>query len=441
MMSVIKKLASSAVLPRNTFEVYTKDSKPNASRKLFATIIMLATCGWQLSAVADLTGREQAKRIHDRLTGVPPTAQMLTAMETAIANAPSTQQGAVAAALLAIDGDTGLAPSPNFYNVTVKNWASPWTNQSDDVFAPLNDYSALVIGLVKDERDFRDLLGGTVMYVADAALGMPAYSMTNNNHYEQLEVSGANLGTALVAQPQVAVTDLPDAAVAGIFSTRAAGEAFYIDGTNRAMLRFTLRNHLCNDMEQLKDAQAPAHRIRQDVSRSPGGDSRLFLTACLGCHSGMDPLAQAFAYYEYQYDGDAQNPQNGRIVYTPNQVQPKYHINSGNFKEGYVTPDDSWVNHWRQGRNVDIVGWKSDLPSGEIYTKGNGARSMGAELANTQAFAYCQVKKAFESVCLREPSAADGSEMTRIADAFQTDYNMKNVFAELAASCAISSNF
>jgi len=38
---------------------------------------------------------------------------------------------------------------------------------------------------------------------------------------------------------------------------------------------------------------------RQDVSRSPGGDSRLFLNNCIACHSGMDPMTQAFAYYDY----------------------------------------------------------------------------------------------------------------------------------------------
>ena len=40
-------------------------------------------------------------------------------------------------------------------------------------------------------------------------------------------------------------------------------------------------------------------RIRQDVSRSPGGDARVFLNNCIGCHSGMDPMAQAFAYYNF----------------------------------------------------------------------------------------------------------------------------------------------
>ena len=92
---------------------------------------------------------------------------------------------------------------------------------------------------------------------------------------------------------------LPVAATAGVMTTRAAAQAFFIAGTNRAMFRFTMMNYLCRDMEQLQDSSLPPDRIRQDVSRSPGGDSRVFLNNCIGCHNGMDPLAQAFAYYNF----------------------------------------------------------------------------------------------------------------------------------------------
>jgi hypothetical protein len=100
-------------------------------------------------------------------------------------------------------------------------------------------------------------------------------------------------------------------------TTRAAAEAFFIAGTNRAMFRFTLMNHMCMDMEQVLDTTIAPDRIRQDVSRGPGGDSRVFMNNCIGCHAGMDPLAQAFAYYTF--DETAQ-----RMVYTPGAVQPKY---------------------------------------------------------------------------------------------------------------------
>jgi hypothetical protein len=181
---------------------------------------------------------------------------------------------------------------------------------------------------------------------------------------------------------------------------------------------------MCKDMEQVHDVQLPPDRIRQDVSRSPGGDSRIFLNNCIGCHTGMDPLAQAFAYYNY-------DEATGRIEYTEGQVQPKYLINEDNFKPGYVTPDDRWDNYWREGANT-VLGWDTSLPG-----SGNGAKSMGQELANSEQFARCQVEKVFRTVCLRPPvDAADRSEVDRVMGLFRGNgYRVKDVFAETAAYC------
>ena len=51
--------------------------------------------------------------------------------------------------------------------MTLKNFASPWTNRDQSVFVPLNDYSATVIGIIRDERDFREILSGDILYDAD----------------------------------------------------------------------------------------------------------------------------------------------------------------------------------------------------------------------------------------------------------------------------------
>jgi hypothetical protein len=311
-----------------------------------------------------------------------------------------------------------------FYNVTLKNFATPWTNRDQSVFAPLNDYTATVIGMIRDEVPFNRLLSADLVYVGDGSLGLPAYSMSNNNHYEAMEAQGIDLKTGLRPVMQSAVTSLPASATAGIMTTRAAAEAFFIAGTNRAMFRFTVLNHLCNDLEQLKDITRSPDRIRQDVSRSPGGDSRIFLNACIGCHSGMDPMAQAFAYYNF----DAGS---GQLQYTPGIVQPKYLINADNFEYGYVTPDDHWDNYWRSGAN-SLLDWDSGLPG-----SGSGAKSLGEELAGSRAFAACQVKKAFRTVCLRVPgNAADRGQVDTIVDDFiASNYNMKTVFAETAVYC------
>lgn len=372
--------------------------------------------------------REQAKRIHDRIAGVPPTDATLTAMANDItAGNPNT------AAMRAIN-------HPDFYRTTLKNWITPWTNFDGTIFDSLNDYSATVIGMIRDDRDFREILSADVLYVGNANLNLPAYSNTSNAHYEALENQSIDLQANLVATTQSAVTGLDAAATAGVMTTRAAAKGFFIDGTNRAMLRFTLMNHLCRDLEQVKDITRPPDRIRQDVTRSPGGDSRIFLNNCVGCHSGMDPLAQAFAYYEYQHaendpEGDAgqlqYNGPNNQDPVTGTRVQEKYLINANNFQYGFATPNDAWENYWRNGQNK-LLGWDESLPG-----SGNGAKSLGQELAHSEAFAICQVEKVFQSVCLRKPgNTADRNQVTSMLASFQSNnYNIKQVFVESAVYC------
>lgn len=366
---------------------------------------------------ADVVDRRQAKRIHDRIAGVPPSDTVLDNMEAAIA-----ANDAVGAALMAMDDSA-------FYNVTLKNFATPWTNRDQTMFAPLNDYTATVIGMVRDEVPFNRLLSADLVYTGAAGLGLPAYSMNNNDHYEAMEAQGIDLKDNLVATSQSAVTNLPAGAIAGVMTTRAAAEAFFVAGTNRAMFRFTMLNHLCNDMEQVKDTTRSPDRIRQDVSRSPGGDSRIFLNSCVGCHNGMDPMAQAFAYYNFD-EGT------GSLQYTPGVVQPKYQINADTFKYGYVTPDDHWDNYWRSGRNA-LLGWDWDASQVSMNGSGNGAQSLGTELANSKAFATCQVKKVFKTVCLREPGNRDDrDQIDAMVLSFRADdYNLKTVFAEAAVYC------
>ncbi len=378
--------------------------------RVLRSILALAVMCIGFSSLANAGPREQAKRMHDRLAGVPPSEAVLAQMEAELGTNP------VTAAYTAMN-------NANFYNVTLKNFAAPWTNREGNVFVPLNDYIATVVGMIRDDVPFNTLLSADILYVGSAGLGLPPYANNNNNHYEQLESRGLDMQAGLTQTSQSAVIGLPPAATAGILTTRAAAEAFFVAGTNRAMFRFTMLNHMCNDMEQVHDTRLPPDRIRQDVSRSPGGDSRLFLNNCIGCHTGMDPMAQAFAYYNF-------NEETGSIEYTPGTVQPKYFNNEDNFPYGFRTPDDSWQNYWRDGQN-QFLGWDNALPG-----SGNGAKSMGEELANSDAFASCQVKKVFRTVCLRDPEdSADRTQVGAMVASFKTGYSMKQTFAEAAVYC------
>jgi hypothetical protein len=159
----------------------------------------------------------------------------------------------------------------------------------------------------------------------------------------------------------------------------------------------------------------------------------------------MDGLTGAFAHYEWVFDGD---PDTGRLVYDetpPDQLfinpnypdgRHKYLINENNFEYGYITVDDSWVNYWREGRNA-ALGWDPGLPG-----EGNGAKSMGEELASTDAFASCQAKKVFKTVCLRDPFGTnaqgvnDSDAVAAMASTFETSGgSMKALFAQAAVHC------
>ncbi len=390
--------------------------------------VVLVFIGGNIDPSFAFGSKNQVKRIYDRIAGVPANEQELQQM----LQAGSLQEAA----------EVPLSTT-YFYDVTLKNMAAPWTNEEQTAFVELNDYTATVIGLVRDNIDFRQVLYADLLYIGNSQLvpGLPSYSLSNNDHYVALEESGVSLREGLVQATQSSEAGFPTDATAGVMTTRAAGKAFFSAGTNRAMLRFTLMNHLCRDLEQFKDTSRPADRIRQDVSRSPGGDSRIFLNNCVACHNGMDPLAQAYAYYEYAYDMD-NDPTgiNGTLLYnsegqtdptTGTRVWGKYHINANNFPFGYVTTNDSWVNYWRAGPNA-VIGWANDLGG-----SGAGAKTLGTELAHSEAFAQCQVQKVFRTVCLRDPSeASDVSAIDNITGSFKASgYNLKTAFAETAGYC------
>jgi len=384
-----------------------------------------------IAGYAQAGSREQALQIHNRVAGVPPSETVLLQM-AAFLDAGQKDK----AVQLAMDNEA-------FYSVALKNMATPWTNREQTVFAPLNDYTATVIGLVRDNADFRKVLFDDVVYVANPNLGLPAYSTSNNNLYQAIEDQHIDLKdpAKFMAVPQSSVNGLPPDATSGVITSRAAAKAFFIAGTNRAMFRFTLINHLCRDLEQVHDTTRVPDFIRQDVSRSPGGDSRVFLNGCIGCHSGMDPMAKAYAYYDFEFDSVADpDAVNGSIHYnaagttdptTGSRVEKKYLQNSTTFPYGYVTTNDDWQNYWREGMNSNL-GWSSALPG-----KGTGAKEMDKELAYSKAFASCQVEKVFRQVCLRKPAnAADRSKMDAITANFATSgYQLKQVFIDTADYC------
>src|ERR1700682_6311974 len=157
--------------------------------------------------------REQAQRIYERIPGSPPSATVLDQMAAKTAAADL-----AGAAAIATDAST-------FYSVTLKNFVTPWTNRDQTVFAPLNDYTATVIGMVRDDVAFNTVLSADILYTINAS-GLPAVSATNNNHYATAEQNGVDLKAPWLAPSQSAAYGLPTAATAGVMTTRGGSSAF-----------------------------------------------------------------------------------------------------------------------------------------------------------------------------------------------------------------------
>lgn len=359
------------------------------------------------SQIAFAGPREQAFRLHNRLTGVPPSDQVLQNMQFYIQNGEPDS-----AAMIAMEDF-------RFYNVTLKNWAKEWTNQEQTNRVPFNDFVATVLGFIRDDLPFNGILFEDILYTGASGLANVApYAPDSNQHYIDLENQRVDLKMNLERQVQGQISNVGDPS--GVLTSRAAGESFYSAGTNRRVLRFAFMNFLCHDYEALHDITLSDIYVRRDVDRKPGGDSRFFRSKCVGCHSGQDALAGAFAYYDW--DGT-------KLVYTPGAVVEKINRNVL-FSEGNMVQDDSWFNMWSIGQN-SILGWSG-------VQSGRGVSGLGRLLANSKAFSKCMSNKVYELVCLKKAETqSEKDAVTSLAMNFERDgkYSMKELIAKTSTLC------
>ena len=296
----------------------------------------------------------------------------------------------VSAALIATN-------DPAFYNDTIRNMAAPWTNRDQSVFVPLNDYTATVIGMVRDNVPFNTLLSADLVYIGDGQSGEPAYSPTNNAMYQALDANNVDLQRRTWCRARSPPLD-----------RHSGGRHRRRDDHARRGQRLLHQRHESGDV--------PLHDDESSVQRPADGHGH---HPSAGSHPpGRDPqpgrrqhlVPDQLHRLPQRHGSDGAGlrllqlqrrpirpPTDtiGQIVYTAGQVQPKYHINNTNFPQGFNTPDDSWENRWRTGPN-QILGWSATLPG-----SGNGAKSLGQELENSAAFASCQVTRVFKTCASR----------------------------------------
>lgn len=374
------------------------------------TLLMSLVVTSPLWAQSTATPKEMAWKLHNRIAGVPPKPSVLMQMEADIsAGRPED------AAMKAIS-------NPNFINITMKNWVKSWSNREQSNRVDFNDHTATLIGMIRDDVGFDQALYGDIYYtVAGAAT---AYANNSNNHYRDAENARMDFSNpaVLVKETQGARTGLPANAISGVITTRTSGESFFQAGTNRRVNRFTFMNFMCNDYEQLHDITTPTYHIGRDVDRAPGGDTRIYLNKCVGCHGGQDGLRGAYAYYDYS---------NNMLTYNQGVVAPKINKNV-NYSAGKITNDDSWENLWALpgSQNQTKLVFKGQ-------TSGNGAKSLNMMIAHSEGFANCMAKKVFQLVCMKDPvNTDDKTFVSSQARSFEANgYKMKDLIVKTSIKC------
>lgn len=364
--------------------------------------------------------------------------QALTAVRVPIDDARVVQMEALIRAGNLRGAAAIASKDPLFLDIQIRDTAREMSDRDETVRAPITDFVASFIGIVRDSdtTSAKEMLTGNFFYRVDPAIiaTLPAGAtirqnetadiLTSNNHYADLVTRGLSPQAVLIRQtPQRISTrannvetavNHPDPA--GLISSRGFTGAHAIAGTNRRMVEYSFREFMCLPMSEFADASAPDDRVARDVTRTPSGSVNLYLTTCKACHGQMDGFRGAFAFLDFTNNGQ-------RIGTT---VVAKMNRNQTEFPQGFVTTDNSVINYATLGKNVDQLGWRSALTA-------NGMAGFGKMLADSRGFSRCMVERAFKRVCRRTPLSAEIPLVRSLADQFETDgYHMRRMFENVA---------
>jgi hypothetical protein len=387
------------------------------------------------------TSHQKAYRLHNRLCSVPPSRSELFATKALI---EGNQQFNAAMNI--------INSCPGFYNVTIPSLVKSWTNTSRFSRIGTNDMVTTMVGFVRDDIPFNQILSSDTTYIVDLD------KVTANQKTELMKRGGSAVGTSLeynqfdsqwdsnqidtyfaridtlkldlkavlksVSQAELLFND-STVKTAGVITSHKSGQEFFSGGTNRRVTRFTFINFLCKDFEDMHDTSISDFRVGRDVDRSPGGDSRIYLNSCKGCHAFQDQLRGAWAGF---YD----SPVNQRITVAPKvPFTFKYNKNASFYPYGFDTTNDSWINPLVNGKN-SYLGFRGPNQGG-----GNrdGARTLGQHLANSRQFSICMSTRVFKHVCIRDAQLTDQQSIKDLADTFEGEdgYSFKKLFARAAS--------
>ena len=385
---------------------------------------------------------KKAQDIFQRLTGVktPLYDPILAQMETKLS-----QNDPLGAAALATN-------DPHFYNITVRDFASKMSNRSETINVPLNDFTATVVGVVRDELNAQRLLWDNITYIGDVTkMAVPSSQvqdlLKSNNHYSVLDNQRADLSNVLIQSTQkifdgTKAVDMPTPA--GLLTSRTWMSEHAVAGTNRRLVEFSLREFLCTPIEKAADSAGPDNVIGRDIDRFPGGSHTKFTVSCRSCHTILDGFRPAFSYFTFNNNHTMHaftsptvttqaDEDDGKGMFKSKEtgaayVHDKLNKNETVFPDGRITKDDSWINNAANGANLTYFSWKQ--------LSGKGLKDFGKMISESKQFPLCMASRVYNQVCKRAPTSSEDALLNAAATEFSTqrNYNLKFLFQKIVTS-------
>ena len=391
----------------------------SASQALAQVTPIMATTPNPTGSISET--RQKAMRLFQAITSVrvPIDDPRVIQMESLLVAGNARGAAAVATA------------DPLFLDVQVVNIAKKMATREESIRAPMSDFVATFVGVMRDSdtTSAKSLLTGNFVYRVDPIIATAqtirsvelADVIQSNNHYADLQSKNLSPSAVLVKiSPQRAMVagaavDHPDPA--GLLTARATAEAHGVAGTNRRRVEYAMREFMCVAMSDWADANGSDERVGQDVTRTPSGSVNLYLTTCKSCHSGMDGFRGAFAFSDFT---------NNAETFTPGQVVGKMTRNATEYPQGFRLTENSVINNAILPKNADQFGWRTS-------TTGVGIGAFGKMLADSRGFSRCMVRRAFKAICRRPPLVGEETLVRSLADQFETDgYHMRHMFENVA---------
>ncbi len=446
--------------------------------------------GQNIGHTQALPEEERAKiiRLYLRLTGTLPSAQVTDSYLTTLRN-----QG------LGKVGELIIQNQSEFLDVTVKDFVTPFTNQNADHTNALNDMSATMIGMIRDDIPFNQIFYRDILYLFKgtmiASFNRDELLQALDNGRQPLNLlnylESSNAGSHLNWNTQATLD--PEPRLDRLLNTFSLNDSILIKDPRFPNLRFVIHRFYSDRNNHYLHAEALSLSFANPAfSRVSQGDylhgderaiagvmsTRGFGHAYLNAGTNRAAVAYMMEHFmcktmfqmkdgtisdefitrdiprvpggkESTYKNDCMtchtglDPQTNAFAYHDYDGQRLiYNFNQPAAKlNNVISNDDVTVGH-KVESDYWVNFWRTGLNSYMNWgpaASGSGIKSLGEMYAATAEFPKCMSKRVLEKVCFNRTKTAGGGEASLINHLSQSfvsnNYNMKKLFIETAVKC------